>query len=124
MLDKYKFNYIFINKLSNLIYKIYNKKIKLNFINLKYNYMNSDIFTQYIIKKSNHTSQNFILKDILKKIRMPFVNKLHKGYRLPNTNNINTLDIIKIKDSNLKIFKNNKVNNKIRSSILKFIKYK
>ena len=124
ILDKYKFNNIFINKLSNLIYKIYNKNIKLNFINLKYNYMNIDILTQYIIKQSNYNNQNVILKDILRKIRMPFVNKLHKGYRLPNTNNINTLDTIKIKDSNFKILKNNKVNNKIKSSILKFIKYK
>lgn len=124
MLDRYKFNYIFINKLSNLIYKIYNKKIKLNFINLKHKHMNSDILTQFIIKKSYKSGHSIILKDTISKIGMPFVNKLHKGYRLPNTDNIYTLDIIKIKDSNLERLKMNRVNNIIRSSIFKIIKYK
>jgi hypothetical protein len=47
-LNKYKFNKIFLQKLSNLIKKIYKKDIEFNIINLRSIILNSDIFTEFL----------------------------------------------------------------------------
>src|SRR6266498_2782549 len=49
--NKLKKRYTYLNKIINLIKKIYNKNIELNIINLKYFYLNSDIYTEYVTNK-------------------------------------------------------------------------
>src|SRR6266511_3498733 len=60
---KLKFKYKYLNKIINLIKKIYNKNIELNIINLKYFYLNSDIYTEYV---TNKITKN--IKKLYKKI--------------------------------------------------------
>ena len=51
LLNKFKFKYTYLNTITNLIEKVYNKNVELNVINLKYFYLNSDIYTESIINK-------------------------------------------------------------------------
>lgn len=67
-----KFKYLFISKLINLLKILYNKNIKLNFINLKYFYLNSEILMQVLDFKLRNKRQNYLkyIKIILKKTKI------------------------------------------------------
>jgi hypothetical protein len=66
-LNNYKFNVVNILGIKNILEKIYNKNIILNFINLKYFYLNNDIFADVITRKLGDRKKR-ILKVIRKSI--------------------------------------------------------
>lgn len=72
LINKIKFKYTYLNKIINLLKKIYSKNIELNIINLKYFYLNSDIFTESIINKitKNRKWYNRILKRSVEKVKI------------------------------------------------------
>lgn len=63
--DAYKFNNIYLSRLSNIIKNVYGKKIEFNIINLKYIYLDSHIFSESIALKIRNRKNNLIR--ILKK---------------------------------------------------------
>jgi hypothetical protein len=67
-----KFKYTYLQKLSNLIKKIYHKNIEFNIINLKYYYLNSDIITESIINKITKNRKKLfkILKNSVQKVKI------------------------------------------------------
>jgi hypothetical protein len=81
-LNKYKFEEIFLYKLSKLISKIYKKKIELNVINLKSIIFNSDLFTKVLTLKLKKKRAHVIrmMSFILNKAVLPKVNRtIEKG---------------------------------------------
>lgn len=87
IVNELKFKYTYLNKIINLINKIYNKTIQLNIIDLKYFYLNSDIFTKYVTDKilKDRNKLNSILKFSVRKVKV--INKKTKQ----NYDNINML---------------------------------
>jgi len=126
VLNEFKFKYTYLNKIINIINKIYSKSVELNIIDLKYFYLNSDIFTEYvtnrILKKRNKL--NNILKSSVRKVR------IIKKETIQNFDNINILskyNYLKVNGikSYLKEIKENDFSNKLRKIYLKnFSKYK
>jgi hypothetical protein len=148
-LYKFKFQDMSLLHLSNIIYKIYNKKIEFNFVNLKYFYLNSDIIMQILttkLKKSLRKKSLWkILKSIIKSIKIRPAKKFyfnldtHNKMLLLNRSKDLTLTSLKDKinvrkdmlDQILsKIFSYNKKKEKNLASdfekkkVLSFIKYK
>ena len=72
MFNNLKFKYTYLQKLSDLIKKIYNKNIEFNVISLKYYYLNSDIITEAIINKITKNRKKLlkILKSSVQKVRV------------------------------------------------------
>jgi hypothetical protein len=72
MFNNLKFKYTYLQKLSDLIKKIYNKNIEFNIINLRYYYLNSDIITESIINKITKNRKKLfkILKNSVQKVRI------------------------------------------------------
>ena len=72
ILNKFKFKYTYLNKMINLIEKIYNKNVELNIINIKYFYLNSDIYTESIINKITKNRKKLvnILKKSVEKVKI------------------------------------------------------
>jgi len=77
-LNNNKFKNWFILGLKKIIYKIYNKRVEFNFVNLKYLHLNSDIFSQSIAirlkKRENKLIRTF--KKALKLVKLPAISKL------------------------------------------------
>ena len=68
--SKYNFNYL--QYLTNSLYSLYNKNIEYNLINLKRFYLHSDILSESITLKINNNKRRMLrkLKSILKKIKI------------------------------------------------------
>ena len=81
-LNKYKFEDLFISRLSPLISKIYNKEVEFNIINLKAVYLNSDIFTQAIALKLRNRDNRLlkVLRSFLYMVKLPKVNLLKERF--------------------------------------------
>lgn len=81
-LNKYKFEDLFISRLSPLISKIYNKEVEFNIVNLKAVYLNSDIFTQAIVLKLRNRNNRLlkVLRSFLYMIKLPKVNLLKERF--------------------------------------------
>jgi Mitochondrial ribosomal protein (VAR1) len=96
-LNKSKFEDTYIIELSNIISKIYNKKVEFNIINLKYVHLNSDILTQSIILKLKRRKNTIlkVLKNVFKMINLPNLNKLTESSFFKD-------DINKLKNLNAK----------------------
>jgi hypothetical protein len=109
LLNSFKLKYTFLTLLTNILKKIYNKKIELNIINLKYFYLNSDIYTESIIDKITKNRKN-LKKIINKSIRKVKIKKYF--YKYPeNSNNINKLflyNTIKVNNTKESRFINHK----------------
>lgn len=75
-LNKYKFEDLFLSRLSPLISKIYNKEVEFNIVNLKAVYLNSDIFTQAVALKLRNRDNRLlkVLKSFLYMVKLPKVN--------------------------------------------------
>jgi len=126
ILNELKFKYTYLNKIINLINKIYNKTIELNIIDLKYFYLNSDIFTEYVTNKilKNRNKLNNVLKSSVRKVR---VIKKETKQSYDNINILSKYNFLKA--NNIKSFykENNKNNffNTLRKLYIKnFSKYK
>ena len=84
-LNKYKFEEMFLYKLTKLIGKFYNKKIELNIVNMKSIILNSDLFTKILTLKLKNKKASVIkmMSIILNKAVLPKVNRItEKGTML------------------------------------------
>ena len=74
--NNYKFNYINLINLYNILYKIYEKKVKINITNIKYVYMENNIFVESITRKLNDRKKGVlrVLKKALKLIKIAEIN--------------------------------------------------
>lgn len=76
-LNRYKFQEFLLLKLSNIISKIYNKKVKFNIVTIKSIILNSDILTNILaLKLKRRTSVLRTMNRILKKVKLPRVNSI------------------------------------------------
>lgn len=84
-LTNYKFSINNMTELKNKLYKIYNKKININIINLKYLYLENTIFLDAIMNKLNDR-KNKALRVIRKGLGLAKIVKLHPlFYRVRET---------------------------------------
>jgi hypothetical protein len=105
-----KFENPFIIKLTNIVEKLYSKKVEFNIVNLKKLHLNSDILTQAIVLKLKNRKNRFlsVLRSSLNKVKLPnvsrvseksiennneyFINKIRNTY----INDMFSLDITKV----------------------------
>jgi len=89
-LNKYKFEDLFLSRLSPLISKIYNKEVEFNIVNLKAVYLNSDIFTQAISLKLRNRNNRLlrVLRSFLYMVKLPKVNTLKERFAHINIKNL------------------------------------
>jgi hypothetical protein len=89
-LNKYKFEDLFLSRLSPLIRKIYNKEVEFNIVNLKAVYLNSDIFTQAIALKLRNRNNRLlrVLRSFLYMVKLPKVNILKERFAHINIKNL------------------------------------
>lgn len=104
-INKYKFEEKFLYKLKNLVFRIYNKKVEFNIVNMKSIILNSDFITKLLTQKIKNKKANIL------KIMNNILNKIV----LPKTNNIIE------RSSSLKSIDFNSLENKFGNSILKII---
>jgi predicted transcriptional regulator len=115
-LNKYKFEEIFLYRLSKLISKYYGKKVEFNIVNLKSIALNGDIFTEILTKKIKKERSNPTrsLNTLLSKVMLPKVNRVIEKGRIENTLD---LDLIDNKYKNLNVSSilhyNNSLNNNL-----------
>jgi len=85
-LNKYKFEDLFLSRLSPLISKIYNKEVEFNIVNLKAVYLNSDIFAQAIALKLRNRNNRLlkVLRSFLYMVKLPKVNLLKERFAYLN----------------------------------------
>jgi hypothetical protein len=82
--DAYKFNNIYLSRLSSLIGNIYNKKIEFNIINLKYMFLDSHIFSESITLKIRNR-KNKLIKVLKKALTLQKINNAKKyKYNIQN----------------------------------------
>lgn len=105
--NKYKFNYNYLQYLIKHLKKIYNKNVELNLVNLKHFYLNSDILSESITLK---------IKKNRRKI-LKFLNIIKRKIRVHNKKNL--LYISNLKKLNINIDKKS-----LERRVLKDIKYK
>lgn len=111
LLNINKFRYGFINKLIELIEKIYAKKVEFNIVKLKKLHFNSDLFTQAVaLKLKNRNNRLYkVLKSSLYKVKLPKIDKVGEMYHYINKDDI-LVNIIR--NNNISsMFKNNNNNN-------------
>src|SRR6201992_961968 len=75
-LNNNKFNYINLLNIYNILYKIYEKKVKINITNMKYLYMENNIFVESLTRKLNDRKKGVlrVLKKALKLIKIAEIN--------------------------------------------------
>jgi hypothetical protein len=75
-LNNNKFNYINLLNLKKILYRIYEKKVKINITNIKYVYMENNIFIESITRKLNDRKKGVlrVLKKALKLIKIADIN--------------------------------------------------
>ena len=69
LLNKSKFNKLYLLPLTNIIRNVYNKKIEFNIVNLKYLYLNSYIFSETLVTKIRN-KKNRLLRVVKASLRM------------------------------------------------------
>lgn len=102
-LNKYKFEKpYFLNKLSNILYKIYKKKVEFNIINLKSFIYNPDIFTEALAIKlrKKRFSVFRVMNAVIGKTNLPTVNKILERSNLTKNKDLALLEN-KYKNTNL-----------------------
>lgn len=129
-LNKYKFEEKFLYRLSNIISKIYNKKIEFNIVNLKNIVFNTDLFTEISTKKiqKRNTRVTKIMHIMLNKAKLPRVNTIQERGRIIKSVNFDLLEN-KYRTLNLKDILSGELNldellNKIYTSPFFFNKQK
>ena len=77
-----KFEKPFIRELTNLVQRLYSKKVEFNIVNLKKMHLNTDILTQAIILKLKNRKNRLIrvLRSSLNKVNLPNVSRLGEKY--------------------------------------------
>src|SRR5436309_5028555 len=103
-LNRSKFEDKLLLNLKPLIYRLYNKEIEFNIINLKTLYLNSDIFTEAISLKLKNRNNKLlkVLKSSLSMVKLSKVNKIKEQY-----NKLNIKELLINKVNNFNIINNN-----------------
>jgi len=120
-INKSKFNSSYLQGLTELVQKIYNKNIQFNFINVKYFYVNSDILTQSLVLKLRKNRRKLLkyLKYCISKTKIKNIEINSSSNYTFNTNDLN------LNNSNLdvtnKLLYNLFLENKTKSKYLKNI---
>lgn len=125
-LNKYKFEEVFLYRLSKLISKYYAKKVEFNIVNLKSIPLNGDIFTEILTKKLKNPRRNPTvgLNSLFDKIILPNLNRIIRD-RIENTIDLELLIGNKYKNPNLSsILHNNNSFNYSLNKLLYNIYYK
>lgn len=94
-LNKYKFEELFLSKLSNIISKQYgDKKVEFNIVNLKSFTLNGDIFTQILRKKLDvlHHSPTRNMNALLGRIKLPKENTVIERARFETNIDLEQVD--------------------------------
>lgn len=93
-LNKYKFEEVFLYRLSKLISKYYGKKVEFNIVNLKSIAFNGDIFTEILTKKlkRGRNSPIIIINSLLGKVILPKSNKIIERGRIEKTLDLELID--------------------------------
>jgi hypothetical protein len=93
-LNKYKFEEIFLYKLSKLISKFYNKKVEFNLINMKSIILNSDFFTKILsLKLRNRNSKIMrLINIVLNRVKLPEVNRIREKSLTIKSVNMDLID--------------------------------
>ena len=111
-LNNFKFNKLNLINLKNIIYKIYNKKVNINIINLRYLYLENNILVDALTRKLNDRKKRVlrVLKKTLKLAKLAtFVNYVKLNMNI-NKNMFNDILNIDKKDIYRNIISN--LNNK------------
>ena len=79
-LNNFKFNTNFLLGLKNILYKIYNKKIELNVVNIKYLFLENTILANAVVRKLNNRKNRIIkvIRRALKLAKLPELDPLFK----------------------------------------------
>jgi hypothetical protein len=88
-LNNYKYNTNLLLGLKNILFKIYNKKIELNVINLKYLFLENSILANAVVRKLNNRKKR-ILKVIRKALRIAKIPELDPLFKIRKTKKIFT----------------------------------
>jgi Mitochondrial ribosomal protein (VAR1) len=72
-LNSFKFNINLMLGIKNILYKIYNKKIELNIVNIKYLYLENSFFANVVVKKLNNRKNRIrkIIKRAIRSVKLP-----------------------------------------------------
>lgn len=86
LLNKLKFQDVYLLRLKQLLSKLFNKKIEFNFIDLKSFYLNSDIFTDVIslVLRNRESSAIKVLSKSIQDVKFNPYNKLTDSPNLQN----------------------------------------
>jgi hypothetical protein len=115
-----KFETFYIDKLVDLVKKLYYKDVKFNIVNLKKMHLNSDIYTQAVsLKLKNRENRLYrVLKSSLRKVNLPFISKIQEKLGKPNKNEY---PINRIRNNYINtMFLNNDVKDPLNNLLLDF----
>jgi hypothetical protein len=92
-LNKYKFEEVFLYRLSKLISKYYDKKVEFNIVNLKSIAFNGDIFTEILTKKIKKEKKNpmRIINTLLSKVILYKSNRIIEKGRIESNIDLNLI---------------------------------
>ena len=95
MTERYKYSYVYLNRLKNVIENIYAKNIEFNIINLKYLHLDSKIFSVFMgLKMKNRKNRSIkILKKALKLTKITRLNSFLFSMDNLYFNNLNRLKL-------------------------------
>jgi predicted transcriptional regulator len=93
-LNKYKFEEVFLYRLSKLVSKYYGKKVEFNIVNLKSIVFNGDVFTEILTKKlkKERSPAYRALRVMLNKVGLVESNKISDKSRVENNIDLNQID--------------------------------
>jgi hypothetical protein len=93
-LNKYKFEEVFLYRLSKLVSKYYGKKVEFNIVNLKSIVFNGDMFTEILTKKlkKEKTSYSWALRVMLNRVPLAKSNSISDKARIENNIDLNQID--------------------------------
>lgn len=101
--NKYKFNLKNLLYIKNILFKIYNKNIELNIINLKYLYLDSNLLATVMTKKLKNRNKRIlkVIRMALKLSKKLYIKEYYSYYL-----NIRNTDILLVKKSINTLLKN------------------
>jgi hypothetical protein len=115
--NNFKYNLNFLLGLKNILYKIYNKKIELNVVNVKYLFLENNILANAVVRKLNNRKK-IIRKVIRKALRLTKFPELDPLLKIRVTKNL----IIKKKiDNNIYRLKYSNILEKSKYKILRIV---
>lgn len=101
LIEDYRFNNIYLNKLNNIISSLYGKKVEFNIVNLKYMHLDSSILSNSMaLKLRNRKNKPIrILKKALSLVKIDEKNKYRYDIQQKFSNNFNMFNMYNIHDN-------------------------